>query len=302
MDQKLDGIMTALGQLGVKMDTMAETEQRKNVDARIETIVNNYSDWAKRSDLTDARVQFDELENETNNLMTRSSFANYQSVALAMYIEESMITLLNKPPEVKTAIFSRYENYFVSAANATFDSSIAFQLAAKQVQLDASTSAINDPPIDYYCLNGTPYQKCCGEGVGCTYQHAQWTYGSVDTPFYVANDAGDRKIGPGDGGRCKTHRGDQGQRNFYGQSITYEMLASPQPPPQRPQQAACPAALEPLRVQHTNLVAQRDVLTAALDNAKQFAAIAKSLREPKNTVAQLGFVGQLRSESMLGYQ
>jgi hypothetical protein len=285
INRQLGSITIALAEIGVKMDTIAETEQRKKVDARIITIVNNYVDWAARTDRTDARMQFDDLENENNNLMTRSSFANYQSVALAMYIEDSMMVLLKKPDDVRNAVFTRYQNYFISATDAKVESSIAYELRAKQVQLDASTDALNNPKFAYFCFVGGQIAGCCGDGVACWSRDTQWSVGNVDTAFYMTGSAGRRVTGPGgDNNRCRTNSGDRGQggrQNFLGKRLTYEMLASP-PPPDLPEKYACPADLEPLRVAHTKLVKERDVLAAALANAKQFATIASGLKERAN--------------------
>ena len=219
MDKKLDEVLNELRALKIKVDEIPDMESRKRVNALTAVIVKDFSTWAAnpRKYSNEIHVTSLNLEVETENLMSRKTFGNFETVAFAMFLQRSMFVLLQASHQLQFQHYAGFEQYFKDSVSPDVDGSVGREKRIADARLDEITKYLS-PGVPFLCQVSGWYHHCCGPGQICDYYKFQDVAGQMSGGYRLVGDPYEIKIaGPGGYSQCNPDRpGDRGQTNRSG--------------------------------------------------------------------------------------
>lgn len=118
IEQQLRDISDRIFQLQRIVQEQPQIEARNNVLSDIEVMEDHFRDWlqqGRRRAREGAYPVLLALQKDTNNLMLRSSWSNFQVVALGMVAERDLLIISGEGKAARYARFERYRKYFADA-------------------------------------------------------------------------------------------------------------------------------------------------------------------------------------------
>jgi hypothetical protein len=189
------------------------------VNALTGVIVKDYSTWVSnpRKYSTEIHATSLNLETETENLMSRKTYGNFETVAFAMFLQRSMFVLLKASPALQYQHYAAFEQYFKDAGSPDADGSVGREKKLADARLDEITKYLN-PGVDFMCRVSGWYHQCCEPGRICDFYNFQDVGGGTEDGYrLIGNPYKVKAAGPSPYGECNPHGGgDHGQGGGHG--------------------------------------------------------------------------------------
>lgn len=293
LSSQMQEVLQELKRLGAKIDDAHDQDARDRVIAMTKFITANYAGWvthwSRKEYKTAARDTLKDLQIATSQLMLRRSYANFQTVALAMTTERIMFDLIGSEKEFRHDRFVQFVEYFEGSLNPGIPSSLAERrnyYAGEAGKIKAVHNRVDawSPIVEF--IGDDRRVKQDDSNQTCTYSVWRHISGNVERGYKVTGTEELRSER-----NCQRDRERDGSNrpDRHGSGLTMSfavrLLAQLDSPmnecvgPEAGRDWVCFAALHAGHLAYVAARKNEDQLSVGMDQAKEFLIRAREIRD-----------------------